>query len=143
MQNVAARIVTRTRRHEHITPVLHSLHQLPVSYRIQYKVLLLTFKALNGQPPSYLTESLQPYQPYQPIRHLRFTAQHLLTCARHMLCHCWRPTPRTPQYFGQDHGVRSVLATVWQASCFTSTGTGRPGISPVDRAGHFPVDRNP
>ena len=37
VQNLAARIVTRTRRREHITPVLHSLHRLPVSYRIQYK----------------------------------------------------------------------------------------------------------
>ena len=75
VQNLAARIVTRTRRHEHITPVLHSLHWLPVSYHIQYKVLLLTFKALIGQAPSYLTELLQPYQ---PIRQLRSTAQHLL-----------------------------------------------------------------
>ena len=76
VENLAARTVTRTRRHEHITPVLHSLHWLPVSYRIQYKVLLLTFKALNGQAPSYLTELLQPYQ---PIRQLRSTLQHLLT----------------------------------------------------------------
>ena len=76
VQNLAARIVTHTCRHEHITPVLHSVHWLPVSYRIQYKVLLLTFKALNGQAPSYLTKLLQPYQ---PIRHLRSTAQHLLT----------------------------------------------------------------
>ena len=51
VQNLAARIVTRTRRREHITPVLHSLHWLPVSYRIQYKVLLLTFKPSTNRRP--------------------------------------------------------------------------------------------
>ena len=35
VRNMTARIVTRTRRCEHITSVLHSLHWLPVSYRIQ------------------------------------------------------------------------------------------------------------
>ncbi len=76
VQNMAARIVTRTRRSEHITPILHSLHWLPVSYRIQYKILLLTFKALNGLAPAYLAELLQPHQ---PARLLRSTVQHLLT----------------------------------------------------------------
>ena len=52
IQNIAARIVTRTRRSEHITPVLKQLHWLPVSYRIKFKVLLYTYKALNGCAPS-------------------------------------------------------------------------------------------
>ena len=43
--NAAARILTRTKRCEHITPVLTSLHWLPVKARIDYKVLLLTYKA--------------------------------------------------------------------------------------------------
>ena len=47
-QNNAARIVTLTRKFEHITPVLIDLHWLPVKYRIMFKVLLLTFKSLNG-----------------------------------------------------------------------------------------------
>ena len=60
IQNTAARMVTRTKRNEHITPVLQSLHWLPVHKRIQFKILLLTFKALRNQAPSYITELLHP-----------------------------------------------------------------------------------
>ena len=76
VQNMVDKIVTLTRRCEHITPVLHSPHWLPVSYRIQYKVLLLTFKAFNGQMLSHLTEMLQPYK---QACQLCPTVQHLLT----------------------------------------------------------------
>ena len=40
----------------HITPVLRSLHWLPVKYRIDFKVSLLTFKALYGLTPPYISE---------------------------------------------------------------------------------------
>ena len=50
IKNAAARILTRTRRFEHISPVLASLHWLPVKFRIDYKRLLITFKALHGLP---------------------------------------------------------------------------------------------
>ncbi|KAI2646420.1 Isochorismate synthase, chloroplastic [Labeo rohita] len=43
IQNAAARILTRTRKSEHITPVLRSLHWLPVIFRIDFKVLLLIY----------------------------------------------------------------------------------------------------
>ena len=36
VQNTAARLVTRLRKHEHITPILITLHWLPVAYRAQY-----------------------------------------------------------------------------------------------------------
>ena len=46
VQNTATRIVTQTRKFDHITPVLFDLHWLPVSYRIVFKILLLVFKSL-------------------------------------------------------------------------------------------------
>jgi len=46
-QNCIARIVTGTRRSEHITPVLARLHWLKIAERTEYKVALLTFKALT------------------------------------------------------------------------------------------------
>ncbi|KAJ8404091.1 hypothetical protein AAFF_G00344410, partial [Aldrovandia affinis] len=63
VQNTAARILTRSKKYEHITPVLASLHWLPIKYRADYKVLLLTFKAVNGLAPLYLTEMIAPYKP--------------------------------------------------------------------------------
>lgn len=56
VQNSAARLVTRTRKSVHITPILRDLHWLPVSQRIQFKVLVLVFKALHHLAPEYLCE---------------------------------------------------------------------------------------
>ena len=68
MQNAAARLIAGTRRSEHITPVLAALHWLPVTFRIDFKMLLLTFNALNGLAPQYLAELLEPYVPVRSLR---------------------------------------------------------------------------
>uniref|UniRef100_A0A4W5LPR8 Reverse transcriptase domain-containing protein n=1 Tax=Hucho hucho TaxID=62062 RepID=A0A4W5LPR8_9TELE len=59
VQNSAARIITRTPSIHHITPVLQQLHWLPVQFRIQFKVLLLTFKSIHKLAPPYLSDLLQ------------------------------------------------------------------------------------
>ena len=58
VQNAAARLLTSTRKYDHITPVLRELHWLPVKYRIQFKILLLTFKAIHGMAPDYISRLL-------------------------------------------------------------------------------------
>ena len=68
VQNTAARIVTRTPRWNHITPVLKDLHWLPVYYRIKFKILTHTFKALSGQSPRYIKELLEVYRPVRDLR---------------------------------------------------------------------------
>ncbi len=68
VQNMAARILTGTRKHQHITPVLRQLHWLPVEYRVQYKILLLTFKALHGEGPDYLHDLLSVHTPGRALR---------------------------------------------------------------------------
>ncbi|XP_056098168.1 uncharacterized protein LOC130076896 [Rhinichthys klamathensis goyatoka] len=70
VQNAAARVLTRSRKYDHITPILSSLHWLPIKFRINYKVLLLTYKALNGLAPMYLTDLLSPYNPPRSLRSL-------------------------------------------------------------------------
>ena len=47
VQNSAARLIMGTKRGEHITPVLYHLHWLPITCRIDFKILLMTYKALN------------------------------------------------------------------------------------------------
>jgi len=68
VQNAAARVLTRSRKYDHITPILSSLHWLPIKFRIDYKVLLMTYKALNGLAPVYLTDLLSPYNPSRSLR---------------------------------------------------------------------------
>ena len=52
--NAAARVLTTVRKRDHMTPALAALHWLPREHRIAFKILLLAYKALNGQAPSYL-----------------------------------------------------------------------------------------
>ena len=79
VQNRAARLITRTHKMEHITPVLKTLHWLPISYRSQYKLMMYTYRALNDTAPVYLKELVVPYQ---PTRSLRSASENLLTVPR-------------------------------------------------------------
>ena len=79
VQNNAARVITRTKKHDHITPVLNNLHWLPIRKRIQFKILLLVYKCMCGIAPSYLKEALTEYV---PSRTLRSTNKNLLCVPR-------------------------------------------------------------
>lgn len=75
LQNAAARIVSRTPKRHHITPVLKQLHWLPIRERIKYKVATLTWQCIYGDAPHYLKDLLIPYE---PPRDLRSTDEKLL-----------------------------------------------------------------
>lgn len=68
VQNTDACLLTGVRKREHITPILASLHWLPVHFRVHFKILLLVFKSLNGLAPPYLSELLHPYAPAWCLR---------------------------------------------------------------------------
>ena len=67
-QNNAARIISKRCKFDHISPVLRELHWLPAEHRISYKILLLTYKALNGHAPEYLAALISKYRPLRPLR---------------------------------------------------------------------------
>ena len=67
-QNHAARVLTTRGIYEHITQVLVDIHWLPVQQRIEFKIILLTYKALNGLAPAYLSELLVLYNPMSDRR---------------------------------------------------------------------------
>ena len=77
VQNALARaVVPSVRRFQHIKPILHNLHWLPVNQRITYKIAALTFKTLHHKEPSYLVDLLLTHA---PSRNLRSSDKHLLT----------------------------------------------------------------
>ena len=82
IQNTATRILTKTKKFEHISPVIRSLHWLPVAKQIEYKILMLTFKCLYNFSPTYLKELLVLYV---PIHSLRSSDQHRLTVSKRRL----------------------------------------------------------
>ena len=69
VQNMAARLISLTKKRDHITPILRDqLHWLPVDQRIQFKILLLTYKAFHGVAPSYLKDLITLYVPPRGLR---------------------------------------------------------------------------
>lgn len=66
--NSAARLLSGTHKYDHITPILIQLHWLPIEQRIQFKVLMLTFKCLKGQAPRYLMDMIRHYTPKRNLR---------------------------------------------------------------------------
>ena len=75
VQNQAARIVTGSRGRASATPLLNSLHWLPVEQRISFKAALITFKTIACGQPWYLHSLLKPYS---APRSLRSSTQKLL-----------------------------------------------------------------
>ena len=90
VQNLAARIVTHER--------LMELHWLPVDKRIEYKLLLYTYKGLHGLAPGYLCELVVLYAPQ---RVLRSAESNLLTVP-----------PGKPGKYGSRSFVRA-FANLW------------------------------
>ena len=54
VQNSLCRVVTHSSKFSHITPQLKQVHWLPVKYRVQFKIGLITYKILNLGQPVYL-----------------------------------------------------------------------------------------
>ena len=76
MQNAAARLISNVPSYSHITPVLCLLHWLPVKFRIDFKILLFTFKAIYGHAPGYLIDLIAIKE--QPRYNLRSASGHIL-----------------------------------------------------------------
>ena len=60
VQNTAARVLCRIGKYNHISPVLKSLHWLPVEFR--------TFNSLHGHGPEYMSETLTPRSIHYGLR---------------------------------------------------------------------------
>ena len=78
LQNAAARLALDLSKFCHITPALRQHHWLPVDKRIQFKILLLTFKSIHGFSSPYISEliNVKPKSSYS----LRSNNSTLLQC---------------------------------------------------------------
>ena len=85
VQNTAARVITMTKKYDHITPILRELHWLPITERIEFKCLCLTYKAIHGTAPGYICDMIHQYQPTRSVRSasnllLEVPSTRLVTC---------------------------------------------------------------
>lgn len=82
--NAAARLTFRLRRYDHVTDVLAILHWLRVPERIDYKLALMAYRALNGLAPPYL-QVFQRAVDLPRRRHLHFSTSSRLEIPVHRL----------------------------------------------------------
>ena len=68
IQNAAAHLIFSQPKRAHVTPLLVSLHWLPIEARIKLKSLTLAYRVLAGSAPSYLSELIQLNTPARPLR---------------------------------------------------------------------------
>lgn len=68
MQNRAARLISLTKPRDKITPILKSLHWLPVRERIEFKIACIIYKCLHDLAPAYLCELIERYIPNRSLR---------------------------------------------------------------------------
>ena len=68
VQNAAARVVMLIPKFDHISGVICDLHWLPVKYRIQFKIFLLTIRCRFGLAPRNLQDMIFYYQPSRSTR---------------------------------------------------------------------------
>jgi len=68
VQNNSARLITKNKKYDHITPVLIQLHWLPVKARITYKLCVIVFNCIHQAGPKYLRDLITLYQPARPLR---------------------------------------------------------------------------
>jgi hypothetical protein len=78
VQNAAARVVSGTRRYDHISPVLEALHWLPVRQRIIFKTAVMVWKCLHDEAPVYLAELCVPAASLSGRRNLRSASTGIL-----------------------------------------------------------------
>jgi len=103
VQNTLARLVSKTHRRDHITPVLADLQWLSLHYGIEYNIALLTYKALTIQQPQYLSELIRLYENPRQLRprgaNILEYSPAVLNFSRSAFCHAsptiWNNLPET------------------------------------------------
>ena len=98
MQNVAAKLVLQKRKYDHVTPLLVKLHWLPIHLRIEFKLLVLTFKCIHKLAPSYLSDMLH-------VREATYTTRSSHTLHLHV--------PRTHLKYAGDRAFSAAAPRLW------------------------------
>ena len=121
IQNTAACLILRARRHQNCTPLLQQLHWLPISERIKYKTACMCYNAITGSAPSYLSELLHLYSPSRSLRSSSDTRMLKIQCFyskthgfrtfSHFGPHIWNNLPQDIRHSATLSSFKSQLKT--------------------------------
>ena len=68
IQDSAERLIVQASKFDHVTPVLVSLHWLPVRLRIMFKILLMVYKCLHDMASIYRVDIMKPRKTSRSLR---------------------------------------------------------------------------
>ena len=130
VQNCAARLVLRKKKADNITPLLRSLHWLPIKNRISFKLASLCHKCLNDSAPDYLCSCLELYTQTRTLRSssdalvLRVPHAKLVSAGQRAFSYSgpstWNPLPlqlrRSPTFVSFKNRLKThlFLLPTWQ-----------------------------
>ena len=64
----AARLVLKAHKRDHVSPLLRTLHWLPIQTRIEYTLSTLCHSFFSNTAPVYLSDFLRVYSPLRQLR---------------------------------------------------------------------------
>ena len=99
-QNSAVRLIEKLKKHDRVSEYRKQLHWLPISARIQFKLMTTTWKALNDQAPKYIEQLL--HRKPQQNHNLRSNSKQLLS----------EPVSRNKNGF-EDRAFSFVAPKLW------------------------------
>jgi hypothetical protein len=79
VQNYSAKILCNRKKYDSVTPLLKGLHWLPIRERVVFKAMVMSYKAIKNQAPSYISNMVTKYA---PGRYLRSSTSELLKVPR-------------------------------------------------------------
>ena len=128
VENNAARHISRTTRSARVTPMLHSLHWIPIEQKIEYK--LLCFKIISHQAPIYPSELLHLYTPSWQLRSstdtrmFRILSFRTKSCSQHSFSYqapvIWNQLPVSVRHSASVSSFKSSLKTFLFLKTFSS-----------------------
>ena len=122
LQNMCAKLILRRPKYSSSMESLYKLHWLPVHQRINYKILTLTHKCIQGQAPKYLQDLISIKQKQgtnlrsneaglllsQPcIKHKTFASRSFRYAAPYL----WNHLPRQLRGKGNYQNSKKILKT--------------------------------
>ena len=74
IHNSAARLATKTKKYDHITPILQGLHWLPVRQCVNLRLICTTYTIIYGAVPTYFNDLQSIYTPSRNL-HIHSTGE--------------------------------------------------------------------
>ena len=126
--NAVARLVCEAEKSDQNQPVLQSLHWLPVTHRIQYKISTVCFNSLSGESPQHLSDLIQPYTPTRKWRSAYDTRTFVIPRVNTKLFgerpfsytdpSVWNNLPRSVRHSDSSSSSKTALKTYLLQNCF-------------------------